>query len=109
MKYVGFSLLALVALVGLGWIFAGNDLALMKVFAPAREQVRREVFEESKAYRDGMVQELRAMQFEYMKADEAHKAGMANVIRHRLAGFPEDALPSDLRDFVHTLSIEEYK
>jgi hypothetical protein len=92
-----------VALIALGWIFAGNDLAMMKVFAPAKEQVRRETFETSKAYRDGMVQELRAMQFEYMKADDAHKAGMANVIRHRLAGFPEDAIPSDLQTFIKEL------
>jgi hypothetical protein len=50
-----------------------------------------------------MVQELRAMQFEYMKADDAHKAGMANVIRHRMAGFPEDALPYDLKTFIQEL------
>lgn len=103
MKAVGLSVLALVGLIALGWIFAGNDLAMMKVFAPAKEQVRRETFEESKAYRDGMVQELRAMQFEYLKADPAHQAGMANVIRHRLAGFPETALPYDLQIFIKEL------
>jgi hypothetical protein len=102
-KAVGLSVLALLVLLALGWIFAGNNLAMRKVFAPATEQVRRETFENSKAYRDGMVQELRAMQFEYMKADEAHKAGMANVIRHRAAGFPEDALPSDLKTFIQEL------
>lgn len=103
MKIFGVSLLALLAILALGWIFAGNGLAMMKVFAPATEQVRRETFENSKAYRDGMVQELRAMQFEYMKADDAHKAGMANVIRHRVAGFPEDALPDDLKTFIQEL------
>lgn len=103
MKGIGFSILGLFALLALGWIFAGNNLAMMKVFAPATEQVRRETFETSKAYRDGMVQELRAMQFEYMKADDAHKAGMAGVIRHKLAGFPEDAIPYDLQTFIKEL------
>lgn len=103
MKTVFMSILALLGLMALGWLLAGNNLAMMKVFAPATEQVRRETFENSKAYRDGMIQELRAMQFEYMKADEAHKAGMANVIRHRLAGFPEDAIPSDLQQFIREL------
>jgi hypothetical protein len=103
MKYFGIAVLLLAVLLGLGWLFAGNELAMMKVFAPAKEQVRRETFENSKAYRDGMVQELRAMQFEYMKAEDAHKAGMANVIRHRLAGFPEDAIPSDLQTFIKEL------
>jgi hypothetical protein len=99
-KEAGIGLLAIVALIALGWLFAGNSLVLQKVFAPAREQVRRETFEESKAYRDGVIQEIRAMQFEYLKADDAHKAAMGAVIRHKLAGFPADALPSDLQQFV---------
>lgn len=100
MKEIGIGILCIVALLALGWLFAGNNLALQKVFAPAREQVRRETFEESKAYRDGVVQEIRSMQFEYLKADDAHKAAMGAVIRHKLAGFPADALPSDLQQFV---------
>jgi hypothetical protein len=103
MKTIGIGILALIVLLALGWTFSANDLALMKVFAPAREQVRRETFENSKAYRDGMVQELRAMQFEYMRADDAHKAGMANVIKHRVSGFPEDAMPYDLQQFIKEL------
>ncbi len=100
MKDIGIALLALVALIALGWLFAGNNLAMRKVFAPATEQVRRETFEQSKAYRDGVIQEIRAMQFEYLKADDAHKAAMGAVIQHKLAGFPADALPPDLQQFV---------
>jgi hypothetical protein len=100
MKEIGIGLLAIVALIALGWLLTGNSLVMQKVFAPAREQVRRETFEESKAYRDGVIQEIRAMQFEYLKADDAHKAAMGAVIRHKLAGFPADALPSDLQQFV---------
>lgn len=100
MKDIAIGVLALVAVIALGWVLTGNSLAMQKVFAPAREQVRRETFEESKAYRDGVVQEIRAMQFEYLKADDAHKAAMGAVIRHKLAGFPADALPPDLQQFV---------
>jgi hypothetical protein len=103
MKEIGIGFLVIVALIALGWVFTGNDLALQKVFSPAREQVRRETFEQSKAYRDGTVQELRAMQFEYLKADDTHKAAMGAVIRHKLAGFPEDALPYDLQQFIKDL------
>lgn len=99
MKAALLIILALVGLTALGWFVAANNLAMMKTFAPATEQVRRETFENSKAYRDGVVQELRSMQFEYMKADDAHKAGMANVIRHKMAGVPEDAIPYDLQAF----------
>jgi hypothetical protein len=90
-------------IVGIGWFAAGNNLALQKVFAPAHEQVRRDTFEQSKAYRDGAVQELRAMQFEYLKADPAHKAGLAAVIKHRAVGVPADALPYDLSLFIKEL------
>lgn len=103
MKDIAIGILAIVALLALVWLFAGNNLAMQKVFAPAHEQVRRETFETSKAYRDGVVQELRAMQFEYLKADETHKAAMGPVIRHKLAGFPADALPYDLQQFVKEL------
>jgi len=103
MKAFGISVLAIVALLALGWIFTANDLALSKVFSPAREQVRRETFEESKAYRDGMIQELRSMQFEYLKAPDDRKVGLANVIKHKIAGFPEDAIPYDLQQFIKEL------
>jgi hypothetical protein len=51
---------ALLGILGLTWVFQGNDFFLTRFFAPKYEQVRRETFENSKAYRDGMVQELRA-------------------------------------------------
>lgn len=103
MKDFAFGLLVVAALIALGWVLAGNNLGMQKVFAPAHEQVRRDTFEQSKAYRDGVVQELRSMQFEYQKADDAHKAAMGAIIRHKLSGFPEDALPSDLQQFVKEL------
>lgn len=103
MKIAGLWILGFVGLIALGWILTGNNLALTKVFAPKFEQVRRETFEQSKAYQDGVIQELRAYQFEYLKADEAHKAAMGPIIRHKLAGFPSDQLPYDLQQFVSTL------
>lgn len=86
------------------WFVASNHWAMTKVFAPAQEQVRRETFEQSKAYRQGMVQELQNMQFEYIKADPAHKAALASIIKHRAADVPEDALPEDLNQFIKGLN-----
>lgn len=103
MKTFGLAVLIMLAILGFMWGTTWNDLALRAVFAPRQEAIRRETFEGSKAYRDGMIQELRAMQFEYQKADYKQKAGMANVIRHKLAGFPEDAIPSDLQVFIKEL------
>ena len=85
------------------WFIAGNNLAMMKVFAPATEKVRRETFEQSKAYRDGMVQELRSLQIEYIKAADDIKPALGAAIRHKAVGLPEDALPNDLRVFIQSI------
>ena len=85
------------------WIIQGNEFFLYKFFAPRQEQVRREVFEQTKSYRQGMVQELQNMQFEYIKADSEHKAAMKSLILHRAADFPVNDMPSDLADFIQSL------
>lgn len=73
------------------------------MFNPQFEQVRRDTFEQSKAYRDGMAQELRALQIEYIKADEKIKPALAAAILHKAAGVPQDALPYDLFVFIKGL------
>lgn len=85
------------------WVLTANGLILQKVFNPQFEQVRRETFETSKAYRDGMAQELRALQIEYIKADPAIKPALASAIKHKAAGVPDDALPYDLSVFIKGL------
>lgn len=106
MKVAGAIIGAVLALFLLTWIVQGNDFFMYKVFAPKYEQVRRETFEQSKAYRQGMVQELQNMQFEYVGADAAHKAALADIILRRAADFPPDDMPTDLWAFVSQLKQE---
>ena len=105
-KYVVFivgATFCFLLFIGLiGFIAQGYDFFMFKVFAPAYEQARREQFEQSKAYNDGMAQELRAMQFDYMKADAAHKDALRSIILHRVAG-NEERLPTDLKSFIADL------
>jgi uncharacterized phage-associated protein len=93
----------------LGWIIQGNDFFLYKAFAPKYEGVRRQVFEQSKSYNQGYIQELQNMQFEYVKADPAHQAALASIILHRAADYPDDKLPTDLRAFIAGLRNENGK
>ncbi len=102
---VGAVVIILLALV-LDWAIMGNQFFLYKAFAPKMEQARRETFEQSKAYNDGMIQELRSMQFDYVNADDAHKIALKSIILHRIAGFPEEHIPTDLRQFVEELKKE---
>ncbi len=106
MKVFGVVIAALAAILGLTWLLQGNDFFLYRTFAPKYEQVRRETFEQSKAYNQGMIQELQNMQFEYIKADKAQQDALASVILHRAADYDMDKLPPDLRQFIQKLRSE---
>ena len=88
---------------GIAWIAQGNEIFLYRYFAPKMEQARRETFEQSKAYTQGQIQELQNMQFEYVGADQAHKAALASIILHRAADFDQNSLPPDLYQFINDL------
>lgn len=87
----------------LTWGIAYHDLLFTAFFAPKYENVRRNTFEQSKSFRTGAVQELQNMQFEYIKADPAHKVALKDIIIHRSAEVPEDAMPQDLYNFIQGL------
>jgi hypothetical protein len=104
--YVLIAIGTILAILALTWIFQGNQFFLLKVFAPREEAVRRQTFEESKAYNQGTVQELQRMQFEYVKASPEQKAALASIILHQSADYPEDSMPPDLRSFIQQLKRE---
>lgn len=106
MKIFACVVLVIVSLFGGAWLVQGNDFFMYKVFAPKYEAVRRETFEQSKAYNQSMVQEIQNMQFEYVKADDGHKAALAAIILHRVADYDESKLPANLRSFVSGLRHE---
>lgn len=99
----GWFAFALVVLLGAGWIAQGNDFFLYKVFAPKYETVRRQTFEQTKSYRQGMVDELENMQLAYVKADSAGKRAMAPIILHRAADTDPSTLTPDLNSFLTEL------
>jgi hypothetical protein len=103
MKTILAYLAVLLAGLALIWVLAANSLGLAKVFNPAFEDVRRETFEHSKAYRDGANQELQALRVEYLKADPVVRPALASAIRHKAAGLPDGTLPSDLAYFIKDL------
>jgi len=106
MKYFFAVISFLLSIVLISWFFQGNDFFMYKLFAPKYEQVRRETFEQTKSYNQGMIQELMAYQFEYIKADPAHKTALAAIILHRSADFPLDNMPLDLRNFINDIRQE---
>lgn len=108
-KIVGYFALFLVVVLGISWIAQGNDFFLYKFFAPKQEAVRRQVFETTRSFNQGMVQELQNMQFDYAKEkDQKAKDALASIILHRASGYNLDdpIVPSDLRAFIQKLKDE---
>lgn len=105
---VGIVVAAIIVVLGLTWFIQGNNFFMYKVFAPQYEQTRRDVFEQSRAFNQGMVQELQNMQFEYVKATPEQKDALASIILHRASGYNlnDPIVPPDLRSFIERLKRE---
>ena len=104
-KIIGFTVLFLVVVMALGWFVQGNDFFMYKFWAPKQEAVRRQVFEQTRSFNQGMIQELQNMQFQWVQADDEHKAALADLILHRASGYNlnDPDVPADLRSFIQKL------
>ena len=70
-------------------------------WAPKTEQVRREVFENTKSYRDGLRRDFDNLYLSYeTEKDPDAKAAVLSVIRHRAAGVDHDFLPDNIRNLL---------
>ena len=80
-------------------------LAWMRFFNPREENVRREVFEETKSYQHGKTQDLAKYYEEYHKAESAEdKAAIRSVVKMRFAEFDAEKLHSpELRGFLREM------
>jgi hypothetical protein len=105
-KVTGSIIGVIVGILAITWIITSNEFFLYKFFAPKQEAVRRHVFEQTKSYNQGMIQELQNMQMEYIKTDKDGKAAMSSIILHRAADYDENRLPTDLRVFISQLKRE---
>jgi hypothetical protein len=94
-----YSMLGLVCVVLLAIFMQTLGFSLFKTFAPRYEQVRRETFEQSQAYNEGMRRDLESIHDDYLKAtDPSVKAALRATFIHRAEGYPNQ-LPVDLQSF----------
>jgi hypothetical protein len=81
------------------------NLGLFKFFAPKYENVRREVFENTRSYNQAKLQELSKYRLEYLRSkDEEEKKAIASTIRHRFAGYDKRKLPYELEIFLNQIN-----
>lgn len=105
-RVVAVFLAGIIGIVALTWAMEYNNLLFTKIFSPKYEEVRRETFEQSRAYNEGLAQELSSMEFQYEQADEAHREALRSVILHRISGVDQDNLPASTRRFISKIKME---
>lgn len=88
MKRVAVSLIIVFALGAIVWGLNAFGLVTFRFFAPKYENARREVFEETKSYVHGMVQDLGKYMYEWQTGDKETRLAIEAVIRVRYANFP---------------------
>lgn len=72
-------------------------------FTPKYRAVESKVYHESEQYNEGMVRDLTELQRQYVTSDEAGKAALRPIIRHRFEVYPENKMPADLRAFYDSI------
>lgn len=97
MKAAVIAVGTLFSILALSWIFTGNDFFLYKYFAPKQEAVRRQVYEQTKSYRQGSVQRLNTLCSQLKDSDDDHKAMLRDVISQEFAEWSDDDIPVYLR------------
>ena len=95
---------AVLGVIGLFVLICGLDysgLMWESFIGPKRENVRRQIFEQTKSYNQGQQQELSRLYVEYQRAkDPTDKKAIAGLVRHQFADYNTDLLNNDLRAFV---------
>jgi hypothetical protein len=105
-KIIGYALLTLLVIYGLGFLATGGDLIIYKFWAPKQAAAERQVFEQTPSYVKGQVQELENMQLEYSRTTDPNaKSAIAGIILHRASGFNlnDPDVPQSLRTFISQL------
>ena len=102
MKEFFAAILGLAFIVLAMYVLNYAGLTSFKIFGPQYEQARREVFEETKSYRDGTRRDFDNLYLQYKSAkSDDEKAAVLSVIRHRAAGAPPDVVPSEISNLLH--------
>jgi len=84
--FIGVIVLFLALELGFGWF----GVFYTKTVGKAKENARREVFEETQSYVEGKRQELIKYRLEYMRADSSDKEAIKMTIVQSFANFDED-------------------
>lgn len=90
------TIVAVIGVLALIYLIVGTNLIVGREFSKFAEETRRQVFEESRSYQEGMAQDLDRLCLEWQTTDNA---AIATSIRHRSSGFKGE-LPTHIQECV---------
>ncbi len=105
-KILGLGFAGLLGLLTLTWIIQGNNFFMYRVFGIQYENTRREIFEQSRAFNEGMAQELQRMWIDYQHTTNPdEKAAIRSLVTHRVAGYDINRIENpQLQSFVRQMA-----
>lgn len=99
--YIMLGLVGLVLMIALAFVLELGGLKWKGFFAPKHENVRREVFKETRSYNEAKVQDLARYRLQYKQAEDAEsKEAIASTIRIMFADYVADDIPAELYSFL---------
>ncbi len=100
-KIILATLMGIILLGALGFAFTAVDFASYRFWAPKQENVRREVYENTKSYRDGLRRDFDNLYLQYVSAKTVdEKDAVLSVIRHRASGVDPSFLPTEIANLI---------
>jgi len=95
LKIVLLVILGIILFIGMLFLIGAVDLQMMKTFGTRKENVRRDIFENTKSYVHGKTQDLAKYYEEHGKAnDDGSKIAIENLIKMNFAEFDAEKLQS---------------
>lgn len=87
---------------GIGAAVYGADFFLYKWFAPAKEEARRETFENSTAHVQSVLRDMNNMRLEYLdpRVSNQQRQLLLTLMRERSLTIPPERVPPDLQSFL---------
>jgi len=95
------GVIAIVGLMALIFILELFGLGMFKFFGPKKENIRREIFENTKSFTHGKIQDLAKFYQEYQKADPDGTETLRAVIQSEFSDFDAEKIQNyKLRQFL---------
>lgn len=92
LKNIGLWIIGIIVICLIAFLLGLFDLFSFKFFAPKYENARREVFEQTKSYNHGKIQDLSKYYLEYEYADYESKDAIKAVIQMSFSDFNADTI-----------------